>query len=147
MIKNFLLSIIALVFITGIDSVGASDGYAIEFVSENITSQFPDGILFEAVFESTSPVDEIRVFYKSENTPTSSYGYMDLDPSLTKVWRAEGEFFLNTAGSGASFVPPGTAFTYSFEARNVAGDVMRTTEKEFIYLEKGQLSFDSYLRN
>ena len=63
MIKNFLLSIIALVFITGIDSVGASDGYAIEFVSENITSQFPDGILFEAVFESTSPVDEIRVFY------------------------------------------------------------------------------------
>ena len=136
MIKNFLLSIIALVFITGIDSVGASDGYAIEFVSENITSQFPDGILFEAVFESTSPVDEIRVFYKSENTPTSSYGYMDLDPSLTKEWRAEGEFFLNTAGSGASFVPPGTAFTYSFEARNVAGDVMRTTEKEFIYLDQ-----------
>ena len=111
MIKNFLLFIIALVFITGMDSVRASDAYAIEFVSEKITSQFPNGILFEAVFESASPVDEIRVFYKSENTPTSSYGYMEMDPSST----AEGEFFLNTTGSGASFVPPGTAFVYSFE--------------------------------
>jgi hypothetical protein len=132
MIKNFVFPIIALLFLTGINSVSASNTDAIKFVSEKTTSQFPDGILFEVVFESASPIDEIRVFYKSENTATSSYGYMDLEPSLT----AEGEFFLNTSGSGSSFVPPGTAFIYSFEVRNAAGAVMRTAEKEFIYLDQ-----------
>ena len=132
MIKNFVLSIITLVFIAGMNSVSASDTDAIRYVSEKITSQFPDGIFFEVVFESTSPIDEIRVSYKSENTSTSSYGYMDLEPSLT----VEGEFFLNTSGSGASFVPPGTAFIYSFEARNSTGDVLKTIDKEFIYLDQ-----------
>jgi hypothetical protein len=115
--------------------LASADEGDIEVLSQEVISLFPDGINFYIAVQSSSPIDEIRVFYKSENTVTTSYGNLDFEPGE----RAEATFFLST-GSGTtqgigSYVPPGAVFHFSFEVRDEAGSVLKTQEEEFVYID------------
>ena len=104
-------------------------------VSEEVTSQFPDGISFRISLKSQSTIDDIRVFYKSMRSGITSYGLLEFDAG-TDVQA----YYLLDAGSGGerglgAFVPPGSRFEYSFEIKNKSGVVLRTQPKEFVYLD------------
>jgi hypothetical protein len=117
-----------------VPAVSADEG-DISILSEEVTSQFPDGISFDISLESSSPIDEVRVFYRSESTATTSYGYLEFEPGLT----SKGHFFLDTSIGGergsTAFVPPGAIFRYSYEVRDETGNILRTEEKEFVYID------------
>ena len=116
-------------------AVVSADEEDILIVSEDVTSQFPDGISFTISLQSPSPIDDIRVFYKSRSSGITSYGLLEFE-SGTEV---QAHYLLDTGGGGergmGPFVPPGSTFEYSFEIRNKSGDVLRTQPKEFVYLD------------
>lgn len=126
---------VALLMLATSGAVASADEGDISILSEEVTSQFPDGISFDISLESSSPIDEIRVFYRSESTATTSYGYLEFEPGLT----SEGHFFLDTSvggeGGNTTFVPPGAVFRYSYEVTDETGNVLRTEEKEFVYTD------------
>ena len=119
---------VALLMLAASGAVASADEGDISILSEEVTSQFPDGISFDISLESSSPIDEIRVFYRSESTATTSYGYLEFEPGLT----SEGHFFLDTSvggeGGNTTFVPPGAVFRYSYEVTDETGNVLRTEE-------------------
>ena len=131
--RVLIIPAVALLLLTLFGSVASADQGDIVIVSEDVTSQFPDGISFNVSLQSSSPIDEVRVFYKSEETTTTTYGHLEFEPGQ----QTQAHYLLSTGGDGASgsFVPPGATFLYSFEIRDKAGNVLRTPQKEFVYLD------------
>ena len=102
----------------------------IEIISDAVSSNFPDGIIFKVSARSSSTIEEIKVEYKLPGSDITSYGYMDFTPAKN----VSGEYLLNTSGR-RDHIPPGTAFTYVLEARNSKGQELRTEEKKVIYMD------------
>ena len=122
----------ALIFAMGVSIVAADNDVVI--VSEEVTSQFPEGINFNLSVESASPVDDIRVFYKSQGAETISYGQLDLGAGPT----TQASFFLDTSvgtQGGTAFIPPGTVFRYHYQVFTEDGESFRTEEKDFVYMD------------
>ena len=129
---RILFIVFVVMFTLGLAGIAAATGEDEIVVNfEDATSQFPNGVTFEISVESSSPIEEIRVFYKSELTSTTSYGHVELEPGNS----VEGSFFLDTGGGVGGFIPAGAKIVYSFEVRDQAGNVLRTKEKEFVYLD------------
>ena len=128
------LGALALLLVLSVAPVRAGEG-DIVVLSDDVVSQFPDGISFNLSLESPNPIDDIRVYYKSEGAATTSYGRVEFEPGTI----VQGHFFLDTSvgseGGNAAFIPPGTVFRYSYEVFNQAGEVMRTEEKEYVYTD------------
>ena len=94
-------------------------------------SQFPDGIVFRVAAESPGIIDDVRVFFrKADQSGRSAYRSIEVEPGENVT----GETLLPASG-GADYFPPGTKITYHFEVWDKAGDVMRTEETEFVYLD------------
>ena len=94
-------------------------------------SQFPDGIMFRVAAESADIIDDVRVFFKkADQSGRSAYRSIEVEPGESVT----GETLLPASG-GADYFPPGTKITYHFEVWDKAGDVMRTEETEFVYLD------------
>ena len=94
-------------------------------------SQFPDGIMFRVAAESPGIIDDVRVFFKkADQSGRSAYRSIEVEPGESVT----GETLLPASG-GADYFPPGTKITYHFEVWDKAGDVMRTEETEFVYLD------------
>jgi len=115
-------------------TVSADEG-DIVVLSEEVTSQFPGGISFNISLKSSSPINEVRVFYRSEKTAAAAYGLLAFEPGQ----QVEAQYTLR-AGSGSQagsgpFVPAGATFRYHFEVRNKAGDVLLTKPQQFVYLD------------
>lgn len=112
-----------------------ADTMDIVILDEQVRSEFPEGISFEISIKSASPIEDIRIFYRSENGGTTSYDNLKFDRGLT----VKGYFLLDTSvggeGGNVTFIPPGAVFRYSFEITDTAGNVLRTQEKEFVYLD------------
>ncbi len=113
----------------------ADEGGNIVVLSDEVTSQFPDGISFELSLQSPVPIDDVRVFYTSRGERTTAYGHLDIEATGSG---AAGSFFLDTSvggQSGVAFIPPGTTFSYSYEVTDQAGNTLTTEEKEFVYID------------
>lgn len=121
-----IILITSVLLVDNVDAVGEE----IVVRSQGVVSQFPDGIIFTISVESRSMIEDIRIFYKSELTSTTSYGRVEFEASRS----VEGSFFLNTGG-GTGFIPAGSKFLYYYEVRDKSGNVRRTDEKEFVYLD------------
>ena len=99
---------VALILAAGLTTASADDSVVI--LVDEVTSQFPDGIIFNLSLETDSPVDDIRVFYKSPGADTISYGLLEFD----KGPATQASFFLDTSvGSegGTAFIPPGRSIS------------------------------------
>ena len=122
----------ALIFAVGLTTASADDGIVI--LAEEVTSQFPDGITFNLSLETSSPVDDIRVFYKPPAADTISYGHLEFDTGPA----TQASFFLDTSvGSegGTSFIPPGAVFRYYYQVFTKDGESFKTEQKEFVYTD------------
>ncbi len=124
------MAVSALAVLLVVVPVALAEGDGIEVVSQEVTSDFPDGIKFKVTAESPDSIDEIRVFLKPVGKERSTYGYLEIEPGNTVT----GEHFMTT-GIGASHLPPGTVVHYSFEIRDAGGRVLRTDEEEFLYMD------------
>ena len=107
----------------------ADDEEEIRIISEEVTSVFPDNVTFKLTAAGPDPIDEVRVFYKPMGGSRSTYGYLDIVPGR----EVSGEYVMKT--EGAAHRPPGTSILYSFEIRDTAGRVLRTEDKEYLYID------------
>ena len=103
----------------------------VKVVEATAESNFPDGIVFHVAAESPGIIDEVRVFFKkADQSGRSAYRSFEFEPGE----RVESESMVSTSGSGGYF-PPGTKISYHFEVRDKAGDLARTEETEFVYID------------
>ena len=125
MLLALILAAVAVPWLASADEGGVT-------VSEaTAESQFPDGIVFRVAAESPSIIDDVRVFFKkSDQSGRSAYRSIEVEPGENVT----GETLLPATG-GADYFPPGTKITYHFEVWDKAGEVTRTEETEFVYLD------------
>ena len=103
----------------------------IEVLTQGAESKFPEGIRFFLTARSPNEIDDIRVFFKTTTRNASgSYRNVDFQPGR----EVTGDTLMR-AGTGSSYVPPGTTLEYSFEIRDKAGNIHRTEKKETVYLD------------
>ena len=122
----------ALILALGAYTAGADDDVVV--LSDEVTSQFPEGINFNLSVETASPVDDIRVFYKSKGADNISYGRLEFDEGPA----TQGAFFLDTSvgtEGGTNFIPPGTVFRYHYQVFTEDGESFKTEQKEFVYTD------------
>ncbi len=129
-----LVTLIVATFIlaAGLTTASADDGLVV--LSDEVTSQFPDGINFNLSVETPSPVDDIRVFYKSKGAENIAYGRLEFDEGTA----IQGSFFLDTSvgtSGGTNFIPPGTVFRYHYQVFTEDGESFKTEQKEFVYID------------
>ena len=121
-----------LILAAGLTIASADDGLVI--LADEVTSQFPDGINFNLSVETPSPVDDIRVFYKSKGAENISYGRLEFNEGTA----IQGSFFLDTSvgtQGGTNFIPPGTVFRYHYQVFTEDGESFKTEQKEFVYTD------------
>ena len=126
------LAATAILFAAGLTTASADDGIVI--LADEVTSQFPDGINFNLSLETDSPVDDIRVFYKSPDAETISYGLLEFDSGPA----TQASFFLDTNvgnSAGTAFIPPGAVFRYHYQVFTEDGESFKTEQKEFVYTD------------
>lgn len=103
----------------------------VKVLAATAVSRFPDGILFRVEAESSGVIDEARVFFKkAEQSRQRAYRSIEVEPGE----RVVGETLLSASGGG-DYIPPGTKISYYFEVRDQAGGVVRTEEREFVYID------------
>ncbi len=107
---------------------GAGD---IELVSSNVTSEFQEGILFEAEVRSSAEIEEIAVRFRIGQRDVGAYEYLTPEEvNGGNSLRASAFYRTNTA---ARYIAPGTIITYSFDITDVDGNRLNTEEWEYIY--------------
>ena len=125
-----LLALAALATLAAPGAASANTG-DLEVRTATAESRFPEGILFRITAESSNVIDEVRVFFKkADQTRQRAYRSIDVEPGQTVA----GETLLPASG-GADYIPPGTKISYHFEVRDQAGNVIRTDETEFVYID------------
>ena len=126
-----VFALLATIFLLPARQAGADEG-DIQVLSQSAESRFPDGIEFKVSVESTSEIDDIRVYYKTLGIINqSAYRPVEFEPGMKVV----GTTLLKSHGS-TSFFPPGTRVEYSFEIRDKSGSILRTEDQEFVYIDR-----------
>ena len=124
------LAALAVLILRGSGLAFANEG-GVTVSEATAESQFPEGILFRVAAESPGIIDDVRVFFKkADQSGRSAYRSIEVEPGESVT----GETLLPASG-GADYFPPGTKITYHFEVWDKAGDVTRTEETEFVYLD------------
>ena len=128
--KRLLLLVIGLAVAVLVPTgIALADQGDIEVLEVGAESQFPGGVKFSIIAQSSDEIDEIRVFFrKVGQTGLSTYRSVDFEPGKLVT----GESILSSS-TGTDYFPPGTSIQYSFEIRDKAGGVFRTPEQDFVY--------------
>ncbi|MDP6715242.1 MAG: peptidase MA family metallohydrolase, partial [SAR202 cluster bacterium] len=101
---------------------------AIEVVSVRVSSEFPDGLRFNAQVQGENEIDSIAVRFRIGQETRGSYEYLDFE----KAALVDSELFWRT-NTSARYIPPGTIITYNFEIEDSVGNRLDTEREEFIY--------------
>ena len=125
-----LAALLALAAALGVSQAALAEDGELKIVSNNVVSDFPEGVIFRVTAAGPDPVEEIRVFLRPLGSDRSTYGYLDIQ-SGTEV---SGEYVMPTGT--ATFTPPGALIEYSYEVRDSAGRVLRTEDQEFLYMDE-----------
>ena len=100
---------------------------------QGFENQFPDGLRFYISAESSSPIDEIRVYVRKLGQASRiTYRQVEFDPGDSVS--GEARFKSKTANE---YIPTGTRLSYHFEIRAQDGSVMETQPKTVVYLNSG----------
>lgn len=103
----------------------------IALVSSEVTSEFQEGIRFEAEVSSSSEIEEIAVRFRIGQREIRAYEYLEPEESSAgDSVKASGFYRTNTA---ARYIAPGTIITYSFEIVDIEGNRLDTEESKYIY--------------
>ena len=111
-------------------SLFASSPEPINVVSENVVSEFPEGMRFSLELESEHDIEEVALRLRVGQQTSGVYEYMEVES--TDSVRAD--LFWRTSARG-KYIPPGTIITYNFEIGDVEGNRLDTESAEFIFYD------------
>ena len=122
--------------VIGAGRVGAQE--AITVTDQGVENQFPDGLRFHLEAQSSSPIEEIRVYVrKLGQSSRSVYRAVEFEPGE----RISGEALFQSKTAN-EFIPAGTRLSYYFDIRTGDGQRLETEPKVLVYLNRG-LDWDS----
>ena len=117
---------------------GAAAQQAITVTEQGVENQFPDGLRFHLEAQSSSPIEEIRVYVrKLGQSSRSVYRTVEFEPGE----RISGEALFQSKTSN-EFIPTGTRLSYYFDIRTADGQRLETEPQVLVYLNRG-LDWDS----
>ncbi len=117
---------------------GADAQQAITVTEQGVENQFPDGLRFHLEAQSSSPIEEIRVYVrKLGQSSRSVYRTVEFEPGE----RISGEALFQSKTSN-EFIPTGTRLSYYFDIRTADGQRLETEPQVLVYLNRG-LDWDS----
>ena len=110
----------------------------ITVIEQGVENQFPDGLRFHLEAQSSSPIEEIRVYVrKLGQSSRSVYRAVEFKPGE----RISGEALFQSKTSN-EFIPTGTRLSYYFDIRTTDGQRLETEPQVLVYLNRG-LDWDS----
>ena len=110
----------------------------ITVIDKGVENQFPDGLRFHLEAQSSSPIEEIRVYVrKLGQSSRSVYRTMEFEPGE----RISGESLFQSKTAN-EFIPTGTRLSYYFDIRTADGQRLETEPEVLVYLNRG-LDWDS----
>ncbi|MDE2787374.1 MAG: peptidase MA family metallohydrolase [Chloroflexota bacterium] len=111
---------------------------AITVVEQGVENQFPDGLRFHLEAQSSTPIEEIRVYVrKLGQSSRSVYRTVEFEPGE----RISGEALFQSKTAN-EFIPTGTRLSYYFDIRTADGQRLETEPQVLVYLNRG-LDWDS----
>ena len=120
----------AVVFALGIAGVAGSDvSGAVTVRSSSLTSEFPKGFRVQLTASSDREIESVAIRLRIGRHTRTGYDYLD---TTRRGGSVEGELLWRT-NTGASYIPPGTIITYSFEFVDTEGQRYETERAEFVY--------------
>ncbi len=106
---------------------------AITVTEQGVENQFPDGLRFYLQAESSSPIEEIRVYVrKLGQSSRSVYRTVEFEPGE----RISGEALFQSKTAN-EFIPAGTRLSYYFDIRTADGQRLETEPDVLVYLNRG----------
>lgn len=131
-----ILLIVIAPSVLGAGRAGAQE--AITVTEQGVENQFPDGLRFHLEAQSSSPIEEIRVYVrKLGQSSRSVYRVVEFEPGQ----RISGEALFQSKTAN-EFIPTGTRLSYYFDIRTVDGQRLETEPEVLVYLNRG-LDWDS----
>jgi hypothetical protein len=95
--------------------------------SQDVSNEFPDGIVFEVDFESEQPVKEVRFRYAIAPDGSHAYGV----PDCTGTTDVQCTFDLKS--DVQNFLIPGIEITYYWQIEDDAGQTVETDHGRYMY--------------
>ena len=121
---------VAVVFAFGFGGAAWADvSGAVTVRSWSLTSEFPEGFRVRLTASSDQDIESMAIRVRIGRHTRTGYDYLEMtrgDGSL------EGELLWRT-NTAASYIPPGTVITYSFEFVDTDGRRYETDKAEFVY--------------
>ncbi|MFH1381526.1 MAG: peptidase MA family metallohydrolase [Chloroflexota bacterium] len=124
-----LLMALCLVSLNVLSVQGQETGIVLK--SQEVHNQFPEGIEFEVIAETTpeAQIQEIKLEFKLVGSQRSSYTYLEFTPAV----QVDGKYLLHT--DGAQYKPPGMLIEYRFVITDSGGCAEETEKQTFLYLD------------
>ena len=97
--------------------------------STEVSSGFPEGILFKLSAESESEIESVSVMFKAA-VPRAAEVLAYLEHDAAPL--VDGELFWRT-NTSARYIPPGSLLQVRFEIKDAAGNVFQTEPVDFVY--------------
>ena len=120
----------AVVFAFGLAGVAGADvSGSVTVRSSSLTSEFPEGFRVRLTASSDREVESVAIRLRIGRQTRTGYDYLE---TTRRGGSLEGELLWRT-NTGASYIPPGTVITYSFEFVDKAGQRYETESAEFVY--------------
>lgn len=129
---RFVLAAVAaaVVFAFGLGgAAGADASGAVTVRSSSITSEFPEGFRVQLTASSERDIETMAIRVRIGRQTRTGYDYLE---TTRRGGSMEGELLWRT-NTAASYIPPGTIITYSFEFVDTDGRRYETGMAEFVY--------------
>ena len=131
-----ILLVVIAPFVAGHERASAQG--TVTVIDQGVENQFPDGLRFHLEAQSSSPIEEIRVYVqKLGQSSRSVYRTVEFEPG--EIISGEVLFQSKTANE---FIPTGTRLSYYFDIRTADGQRLETEPQVLVYLNRG-LDWDS----
>lgn len=131
-----ILLVVITTSIAGYEHVVAQG--TVTVIEQGVENQFPDGLRFHLEAESSSPIEEIRVYVrKLGQSSRSVYRAVEFEPGE----RISGEALFQSKTAN-EFIPTGTRLSYYFDIRTADGQRLETEPQVLVYLNR-DLDWDS----
>ena len=119
-----------IVFAFGLSGVAGADASgAVTVRSWSLASEFPEGFRVQLTASSDEDIESVAIRVRIGRHTRTGYDYLEMtrrDGSL------EGDLLWRT-NTAASYIPPGTVISYSFEFVDSDGRRYETEKAEFVY--------------
>lgn len=112
-----------------VDPAWADVGGAVTVRSSSLTSEFPEGFRVRLTAVSDQDIESAAIRVRIGRQTRTGYDYLE---TTGRDGVVEGELLWQT-NTGASYIPPGTVITYSFEFVDTDGSRYETGKAEFVY--------------